>query len=316
VSAGWVAGTVRARAMARRRLGRQAAHELASQPSLATALALLSTSAYGRDLQGLSRLADAQRAVAATALWHLRILAGWLPPGGADQLRAVAAWYELANIEDRLASLAGDDVAQPFELGALASSWRRVSPGSSVSAVRSGLAASPWGDPGADEIGPIGVALRMAWARRLASDAAGASSWAAGRGALLVAGILAGGLRSGKGTTPGQALPGGAVASARRLLGSGWQDASTLAELTTRLPGSAAWALEGTTAPEDLWRAELGWWNRVESDGLTARTATAGPGPEPVVGMAAALVADAWRVGAALEAAARGGDPGLADALA
>ena len=42
-------------------------------------------------------LGSAQRAIAETALWHVRVLAGWMPPRGIELVRILAAWFELAN---------------------------------------------------------------------------------------------------------------------------------------------------------------------------------------------------------------------------
>ena len=107
LSPGWVAGSVRARHLLARRLGRSDAWALARVPSLDAALERLAGSPYGRRCRlGLS-LADAQRAVAGTALWHVRVLAGWTPPRGLEPVRALAAWFEIANVDDRLAYLAG-----------------------------------------------------------------------------------------------------------------------------------------------------------------------------------------------------------------
>lgn len=303
-----MAGTVRARALVGRRIGREAAAALARQADLPGALAALSAgpygrTPYGRELRpGVSR-ARAERALDAGALWHLRVLAGWLPAEGAELLRAMAGRYEAANIEDRLAALEGAEVDPPFELGALASAWRRGWDASEPAALRSALAASAWGDPGPLYSGEAGFILSMAWARRLA-DLPGGADWGAGLAALLVAGVPA-----------GQTLPGPARIVADRLLGRDWDGAGSLPELAAAVPRTARWALSGVADASELWRAQVRWWDRLESDGLAARTITAGPGPEPVVGAAAALVADAWRAGAALEAAARGGDPELAGAL-
>ena len=56
---------------------------------------------------GRAEVVAAQRGVAETLLWHLRILAGWLPAAGAGLMRALAGWFELQNIDARLAALAG-----------------------------------------------------------------------------------------------------------------------------------------------------------------------------------------------------------------
>ncbi|MFI5079696.1 MAG: hypothetical protein ACHQCE_01390, partial [Streptosporangiales bacterium] len=79
MSTGWVAGSVRARALARRRLGAAAARQLAASGSLADALRVLAATHYGREDLGGQTLAGAQHAVARTVLWDLRVLAGWLP---------------------------------------------------------------------------------------------------------------------------------------------------------------------------------------------------------------------------------------------
>ena len=304
MSAGWVASTVRARALTRRRLGSDGVRRLAGSTSLAGGIALLAGSAYSRDLAPDMTPDLARRAVAAVGLWHLRVLAGWLPPRGPALLRALAAWYEARNISDRLDVLAGRPAESPYRMGALATSWGRLSGASTATELRRALATSPWGDPGPVPTPQAGVALGMAWARRLAEELPAAGTWAAGRAALLVAVAVCDG-------TP---LAAGPASDARRLLGDGWRDARTVPELAAALPRRAAWVLDGVTAGDGLWRAEPVWWRRVAEDGA-ALTLTPRPGPDPVVGVAATLLADAWRAGAALEIAARGGDRELADAL-
>ena len=149
-------------------------------PSLEDALAALSGSAYGRYVRPGMGLARAQRAVAETALWHIRVLAGWAPPGAQDAIRALAAWFELANIEDRLAFLAGGEATSPFALGGLATAWPRLAEARTVSDVRGALAASPWGDPGDAEPADLRLGLRLAWARRVLQSVPEAGDWAAG----------------------------------------------------------------------------------------------------------------------------------------
>src|SRR5689334_25150384 len=100
--AGWVAGSVRARALARRRLGRAGDRALATTGSLGASIVTLAASPYGRDVRAGSSLADAQRAVGATLLWHLRVLAGWQPAEGSQAVRALAGWFEIANVDDLL----------------------------------------------------------------------------------------------------------------------------------------------------------------------------------------------------------------------
>src|SRR5579859_2883435 len=138
MSAGWVAGSVRARALAERRLGLDAARRLASRDCLADAVSGLAATAYGRDVQPGCDLAAAQHGVASAILWDLRVLAGWLPRDGVRLLRTLAAWFELANVDELLAAFPGP----PFELGALATAWPRLDPGGdSAAAVRLALRA-------------------------------------------------------------------------------------------------------------------------------------------------------------------------------
>jgi hypothetical protein len=46
-------------------------------------------------------LAAAQHAVSATMLWHLRVLAGWVPPYASGPLRVLAAGFEIAGCAPR-----------------------------------------------------------------------------------------------------------------------------------------------------------------------------------------------------------------------
>jgi hypothetical protein len=128
VSAGWVAGSLRARALAMRRLGPETAKHIAACSSLADALAILNETAYRIPPSRLSResgdlrwaLEAAQRAIAESVLWNLRVLAGWLPRGGTAVMRALAGWFEVANISERLRELDGGATGQYFDLGAVA----------------------------------------------------------------------------------------------------------------------------------------------------------------------------------------------------
>ena len=107
MSAGWVAGSVRARGLARRRMGAEATRRLAACPSLSDALQLLAATGYGANIGRGQELAAAQHEVADTLLWDLRVLAGWLPSDGARLLRTLGAWFELANVDELLQSIAG-----------------------------------------------------------------------------------------------------------------------------------------------------------------------------------------------------------------
>ncbi|MFF8941507.1 hypothetical protein ACF1A5_04325 [Streptomyces sp. NPDC014864] len=102
MSAGWVAGAIRARALASRCTGPDGARELARTSGLDEALRLLAGTPYHSRVRAAASLPAAQRAVAATLLWHLRVLAGWLPRGGVTILRPLAAGFEIANVAARL----------------------------------------------------------------------------------------------------------------------------------------------------------------------------------------------------------------------
>lgn len=295
---GWVAVSVRARHLLTRRFGLGgAARDLARSRSLPDALALLAGSAYGRSVQPDLDLAAAQRAVAETVLWHVRVLIGWAPPGAIEPLRALAGWFELANVEDRLSYIEGGPPPVPFELGGLATS-PGVARAQSVAELRAALAGTPWGDPGADDAASIRLGLRFAWAHRVIGTAEEAADWAAGAVALLLAREL---LLAGRspGALPAQRLPG---------VGSDWASAATVGALRTALPAEAAWALQGIEEPDDLWRAEAAWWRTVEQEAEhLARQAHLGR--PAVIGAVALLGVDGRRTAAALEVAARGGDP-------
>jgi hypothetical protein len=161
--------------------------------------------------------------------------------------------------------------------------------------------ASPWGDPGVATPRAVQLGMRLSWLARVGDDVERAAPWAAGKAALLVA---------RERFAAGRDLPA-TPARARALLGPGALAAASLAELARRLPARARWALEGVTDSDELWRAEARWWSRVERDGfaLLGEGSGAGLGPAPVLGAVAVLAADAWRVRAALELAARGGQP-------
>ncbi|HVP76049.1 MAG TPA: hypothetical protein VMS63_08510 [Gaiellaceae bacterium] len=294
MSAAWVAGSVKARLLLDHRLGTAAALELAHAASLEEAVATLSGTAYG-PAAAVGTLEEAQRSVARCTLLQLRVLAAWLPPGGAAGLRTLAAWFELVNIEDRLAYLAGGPLLAPFELGVLTSVWDAAAAVQSPQELRVLLAGSSWGDPGADEPQEISLALRFAWARRVAAEVAEARVWAAGAAAVLLAEEL---FVAHRLVDPALVRRSG--------LGTSWYEASTLGELRARLPSRAAWSLAGIDEPAELWRAGLAWWRAVESDAeLMVRSYRADRAP--VVGAAVLLALDAVRVIAALAVAAHGG---------
>ena len=115
------------------------------------------------------------------SLWNLRVLAGWLPRDGVVLLRTLAAWFELANVDEMLA--AGN--APAFDLGALETAWSRLAAAASVSG--SSLAVSAWQDPGGDGAPRCGLACGSA-TRRAAGSASQPSPGRPGAAAMLLAG--------------------------------------------------------------------------------------------------------------------------------
>jgi len=307
MSAGWVAGSVRARALARRRLGAEETRRLASSGSLGDALRMLSATAYGANLRPGQPLAAAQHEIASSVLWDLRVLAGWLPGEGLRLLRVLGAWFEVANVDELLQSIAGRPAEAEFRLGALATAWPRLRQAAGTSELRAALAASAWQDPGGDSTYAVRMGIRARWAARAAALGDPARTWAAGATALLVA---------NERFAAGRALDPSIMGSALSLLGPAASRAATLEEMAGGLPARAGWVLSGITAPADLWRAERAWLARVEQDGLRLlRTSSLDSGT--VLGAVAVMICDAWRVRAALEIAARGGRPlGAYDELA
>jgi hypothetical protein len=293
VSAAWVAGSVRARLLLERRAGIERVRTLADAGSLAEAVVSLAGTAYAPVAKSArTTLEDAQRGVAGSTALQLRVLAAWLPPDAKRLLRSLAAWFELVNIEDRLAYLAGGELSPAFELGVLSSVWEAAASTQSAEELRRLLQRSSWGDPGSDDPQDIHLALRLAWARRVAAEVPEARPWALGAVAILVAQELF-------------------VADHPRLaqaehvgLGSDWLGAETLADLRDRLPPQASSALAGSDAPQELWRAELGWWRSVGSE-AEKMVRSRLEGREVVVGAIALLGLDGIRVATALAVAAQ-----------
>ncbi len=302
MSAGWVAGSVRARLMLARRVGPPTAAALAQAASLGEALAGLSGTAYA-SAAAAATLEEAQREVAACTALQVRVLAAWLPRSMVTGLRSLAAWFELVNIEDRLAYLADGELRAPFELGVLSTVWETAATTQNAEELRRLLAGSSWGDPGSEDPQEIHLALRFAWARRVVTQASEASAWAAGAAAILLAEEL---LVSGRRVGPALAR--------RAQLGSAWLGAETVPELRARLPRHASWALAGIDEPADLWRAELAWWGTVGAEAeLMAHSWR--EGREVVVGAIALLGLDAVRVSTALAVATHGGSAASREVL-
>lgn len=235
MSAGWVAGSVRARALARRRLGPVRAQRLAASGSLDSALAQLAGTAYGRNVhQGLD-IAAAQYEIARTVLWDLRVLAGWLPHDGVAMLRTLAAWFELANVDEMLAVRGGP----AFDLGALATDWPQIR-AAGAAGLRTALAASAWRDPGGDIAHAVRLGMRARYAVRVAELGNPARTWAAGAAALLVA---------GERLVAGRAVDPAVFGHVPRLVGASAAQAGSLAELTAGLLPRARGCWTGSARP-------------------------------------------------------------------
>ncbi|MDH4345646.1 MAG: hypothetical protein OEW31_04840 [Thermoleophilia bacterium] len=273
------------------------ARRLAGAPSLGEAVDALrvSSAGYATSAPTGPGLEQAQRAVASSLALAVRVLAAWLPRDAAVGLRAVAAWFELVNIEDRIAYLTGGAVPAPFELGVLSSAWDAAAETRSLDELRSVLARSAWGESGSNDPRELELWLRLAWGRRVAKQVPEAETWAAGALAIVLATEL---FVAGRLLDPTMARELG--------LGESWPSAASCPDLRERLPPRAAWALAGVEEPSDLWPAELAWWERVRLDAATLVRGRL-DGGDVVIGAVALLALDALRVNAALAVAARGG---------
>lgn len=278
MTAGWVAGSVRARAMAHRVLGAGAARQLAACASLPEAQRMLAATPFRDAAQPGLTLAAAQHAVAETMLWDLRVLAGWLPRDGVSLLRLLAGWFEIANVDELLLVMAGRPAGAEFRMGALSTAWPRLSEAASPAELRRALAASAWGDPGGDDSQAIRLGLRTRWAARVAAHGGRAGTWATEAAALL---------RSGESEAPAGPLSPIRPRRGRRGL-------AVVPPLSAAGPAGAPW------------QAEADWWRRAEAEGRTLLRSS-GLDSDPVLGAVAVMAADARRVRAALGVAARGG---------
>ena len=298
MSAGWVAGTVRARALLTFAIGTAATSRLAGRSTFAAAAADLTDTAYRRFLPENATPAQAERAIEDTALWNLRVLAGWLPRPGAAVLRVVAADFEIRNMADKLRGLAGESVAAPYRLGALGTAWSRASAATSFAELRSAVSASSWGRCEAGSPADFVADLRLSGAARLAALHTATRPWGAAAAALAVARQC---FLIGRPLAPATRIRATQVLGAAAVRAEDWN------AFTAVLPKSTAgWVMEGIGDPARLWVAEERWWTRVESDARALAHAP-GFGMEPALGCAVVLLADARAVRGALCTAARGG---------
>ncbi len=307
MTAGWVAGGVRAKALTSRRIGAGEARRVAACGSLADAVAMLQSTSYraatsgardgARNLPG--ELTALQHEIGAALLWNLRVLDGWLPRGGAELMPELAGWFEIANVSELLRELDGGARGSYFELGALSTAWPRARHARSLRELRQTLAESAWQDPGGDAPADIEIGLRARWAERVAAHEDPVRTWAVSALALLLAADC---IAAGRRPTP-------VLRSvATSLLGPDAAAAGTIDDLAAALPRRVTWVLARGTPAADLWRNEAIWWRRVESDAhrLLARSEF---DSGPAIAATVLLAADARRVWSALEIAARGGGP-------
>ena len=302
MGAGLVAGSVRAQLLLQHRAGPETARLAAGAGSLESAVGLLADTGVIPPVRSAG-LETVQREVASNLALRVRLLAAWLPRDAAAGLRALASWFELSNIEDRLAYFGGAELRSPYELGMLSSIWSAAAATQSVDELRRLLAGSSWGDPGSTDPEDVHLALRLAWARRVSAQVPAARAWAAGAVALLLAAEL---------FVAGRPVDGDLVRRAG--LGGAWAGAGNLAELRELLPASAAWALDGVDDETQLWRAELAWWRRMAAD---AQVMIRGrlEGGQVVLGTVALLAYDAMLLNVALATAARGGGEAAQEVL-
>ncbi|MCC3314134.1 hypothetical protein [Nocardia africana] len=306
MSPGWVAGNVRAMGLARRRSGAAGARRLADAGSLVAAQQLLADSGYRHRISIGAGLAETEHAVSAAALWQMRVLAGWQPPAGVRMLRALAGGFEAANIQASARALAGGSPAPEYELGALGWAWSRLREATTCAELREAMAHSMWGDPGSPRPQDIADAALLAWAARIGSDVGRAVEWAAGAAALVIA------RRQVLQRSP---LPDQARRPAVRLLGAAAVEAQEWQALVAALPRRAQWVLDGVDTPMELWRCEIRWWRRVETDG-TRLLGSGRFGSDTPIGAYAVSIAEAWRVRSALEVCAGAAAMEALDALA
>ncbi|MEU7141643.1 hypothetical protein ABZ942_19470 [Nocardia sp. NPDC046473] len=299
MSAQWVAGNVRAKALLNRRIGIARARELAGSPSLAAAQRALADSPYRRTVAVGQLLEESEYGLGAVLLWQLRVLAGWQPRAGAGAIRLLAGGFEVANVCSHARMLSGAAPERSFEAGALSIAWSRLRETTSLTELRRGLAQSAWGDPGGDSPSDIAVGVQLGWAHLVATGVPEAADWAVGAAALLVARHR---LVEHRGLTDAA----GRVAA--RLLGATAVSAADLPAFAAGLPARAGWALTGVASIEDLWRAEFQWWTTVDQAGQALLRHPRFDAAVPI-GAVAVLAADTWRCRAALQLAAGGGAP-------
>lgn len=293
MTAGWVAPVVRGGCLLRRTVGSAAA--IAGASEWGVARDALGATPYGRALPPDADRRTARVVAENGAAWQIRVLAGWLPPGGAALARLAVAPFEIANVDRHLRHLGGGRDVPPVDLGTLAAVWPRVERTTDADDVREVLRRSTWGDPGGSERTAIALGLRVAWARRTMRLDAAFRPWALGGLAVLVA---------RERFVFDRPINEPTARSIDRSLGPRWRTASDVIELTELLPEPARWPLRDIADHTDLWRSEVALLDRIERD-ATALVASQRPSRTTFVAILARLLVDTWRVTAAIELAGR-----------
>ena len=262
MSAGWVAGSVRATALARRRLGAERTRQLASCGSLADALRMLAATAYGARVRPDQSLAAAQHEIASSVLWDLRVLAGWLPAGACGRCACSppgSRWPTWTRCSQCFAGLNGRGAVPARRARDGVAS---APPGGQRAALRAALAVSAWRDPGGESI------TRYGWA--CGRDGRPGPPRSAAR-------CVPGPRVRWRCWSPAKRVRGGAARRHRaRIMGRvlrlrGTRGAAPRAATLEEMAGccrQAAMDPHRDTVPADLWRAEAGVAARVERDGL------------------------------------------------
>ncbi len=290
-----MSGALRGRMLASRRLDAGSRHVLDNARGLEEALSVLARTTYAHRLQPGVSLDEAQHQVGETTLWHLRVLAGWLPPGGGEDVRVVAGWFEMHDMIDYFAALSlSAPIPTPYRLAGLATVWRKVAGTTTLEEARAILAVSEWGNPGDGDFLHMVRGVRVGWGHRLTEAFQDQPHWGAGYMAIELAKDLFLQPRI----------------SGRRLR---WpmdkpseMAVSDMSDLIGALPRRASWVLKGSEDPDELWRAEDRWWARV-SDDTETMVWDSDLGRNTVIGAAMALLADCRSTQGLLAAAWRRG---------
>jgi hypothetical protein len=266
--------------LAARRLDPGSRRAIGQASGLSEAVRLLGATSYGHRLHPNMSLVEAQHAIGDTTLWHLRILAGWLPPRGGEDLRVVAGWFEMQNLTNLIVGLAySRAVPAPYRLGSLGSAWPQAAAANSLSDLVPLLAVSEWQSSGGTGALELIRGIRLGWGRRISEAFSGHPDWGHGFEAVELA----------KDRLLEPSLPGTALRLPSRLDKA--SRTTVLDDLRSSLPRDASWVLTDIDTPDDLGRAEDAWWNRMAADS-EVMTRDRHLGRDRVIGAAMALLVD------------------------